>query len=296
NKNENEDHHYIDPKLIQCVNDRADNYIESEYVHAIRSKYASQLHSQLPLKLDNSTDLYGYCFVIPIYTFKRYVVGDIHAFCRRFGFTFLHSNKSLFRITCPELQRAYIQFSSEEIKKREYQLRTDLTKDLRQCAEDLHEISATLAELDLSSSYAQLSLDRHYVRPHVLDETDYSKCNVLHIRNGRHPMVEMGNSFSLASFVPNDCLMDNSKRTFVITGANMSGKSTYIRTAALLVIMAQAGLFVPASEMTFAIVDQLFSRVGSTDQIAKDQSSFMVEMNECSHILKFCVCVYVYIC
>ncbi|ETO32268.1 DNA mismatch repair protein MutS [Reticulomyxa filosa] len=154
------------------------------------------------------------------------------------------------------------------------------------CIEDLHEISATLAELDVYSSYAQLSLDRHYTRPQVLDGTDDSTCNVLSIQNARHPMVEMGSSFSLTSFVPNDCIMDNSKRTFIITGANMSGKSTYIRTTALLVIMAQAGLYVPATEMTTSIVDQLFSRVGSTDQIVKDQSSFMVEMNECSYILK----------
>lgn len=108
---------------------------------------------------------------------------------------------------------------------------------------------------------------------------------MIHIRDGRHPVVEqfVKNSY----FVPNDAELDtNHNRLMLITGPNMAGKSTYMRQVALIVLMAQLGSFVPAAEARIGVVDKIFTRVGASDDLASGQSTFMLEMNEVSYILK----------
>jgi len=108
---------------------------------------------------------------------------------------------------------------------------------------------------------------------------------VLQIRDGRHPVIER--VLTTERFVPNDTLLDDGdNRLLIITGPNMAGKSTYIRQVALITIMAQMGSFVPAQEARIGIVDRLFTRIGSADNLSQGQSTFMVEMREVAHILK----------
>jgi DNA mismatch repair protein MutS len=118
-----------------------------------------------------------------------------------------------------------------------------------------------------------------YVKPIV------NSGNIINIKDGRHPIVERGLKDSL--FVPNDTYLNTDDSRFsIITGPNMAGKSTYMRQTAIIVLMAQVGSFVPASYCEVGIVDAIFTRVGASDDLASGQSTFMVEMNEVSHILK----------
>jgi DNA mismatch repair protein MutS len=143
---------------------------------------------------------------------------------------------------------------------------------------DLHRVARAVGELDALASFADLAQHRGYVRPTVDDST------VLLVRDGRHPVLErlLGERF-----VPNDTELDaTDQRLLVLTGPNMSGKSTYMRQVGLLVVLAQAGSFVPARFARIGLVDRLFTRMGFTDEIGRGKSSFMVEMTEVAEILR----------
>ncbi len=145
-------------------------------------------------------------------------------------------------------------------------------------SEEIYRVAAATSLIDVLASLATLAKKNHYVRPQVDEST------LLRIQNGRHPIIEKSLGFS--TFIPNDTLMDSDEnQLFLITGPNMAGKSTYIRQVALIVILAQMGSFVPADSAHIGIVDKLFSRIGATDDIAKGQSTFMVEMTETANIL-----------
>jgi len=144
----------------------------------------------------------------------------------------------------------------------------------------LQEIAKSVAVMDVLSSIADLALERRYCRPTVTDS------DILSIVEGRHPVVEI---ISERGFIPNDLEMTGSEnQVIIITGPNMGGKSTFIRQVALITIMAQAGLYVPASKATIGVVDRVFTRVGSSDNLAKGQSTFLVEMKETAKILNNC--------
>ena len=136
-----------------------------------------------------------------------------------------------------------------------------------------------LAELDLIVSLAELAHDRGYCRP-LIDNGD-----LIAIRGGRHPVIE---AMDLRErFVPNDAALDNREnRLLIITGPNMAGKSTFMRQVALITLMSQIGSFVPAEEATIGVVDRIFTRVGASDNLARGQSTFMVEMTETANILR----------
>jgi DNA mismatch repair protein MutS len=142
----------------------------------------------------------------------------------------------------------------------------------------IHRVGRAIGELDALVTFAHLAQTRGYVRPTVDDSTD------LLIREGRHPVLErlLGEAF-----VPNDLdLEPHARRMLVLTGPNMSGKSTYMRQVGLLVVLAQAGSFVPAKFARVGLVTQLFTRMGFTDEIGRGKSSFMVEMSEVAEILR----------
>lgn len=149
-----------------------------------------------------------------------------------------------------------------------------------------------LEELDVTLSFAELAVNNDWKRPTVLDSMEYS------VINGRHPTVELGLNTSGRLFMPNSIHLDVTKGLQqVITGPNMGGKSTFLRQAALISILAQAGSFVPADSATLGIVDKIFSRVGAKDDLYHDRSTFMVEMLETADILsraspKSLVCYY----
>ena len=137
-----------------------------------------------------------------------------------------------------------------------------------------------LAALDVAAAMAELAVSSNYVRPMLTDEPSFA------IEGGRHPVVEAALSKQGgAGFVPNDCDLGTERRLWLLTGPNMAGKSTFLRQNALIVVMAQAGSFVPARTATIGIVDRLFSRVGAADDLARGRSTFMVEMVETAAIL-----------
>ena len=139
-------------------------------------------------------------------------------------------------------------------------------------------LAAGIAVVDVVASLAEVASRHRYVRP-VIDQG-----NIINIRNGRHPVVER--HLGAGGFVPNDVYLANDDvRVVVLTGPNMAGKSTYIRQAAIIVLMAQIGSFVPADEATIGLVDRIFTRVGLQDDLATGQSTFMVEMVETAAIL-----------
>ena len=169
--------------------------------------------------------------------------------------------------------------AEDKRKEREYDLfvriRDDVAKEIRR----IQKTASLLADLDAIVSLAEVAEKYNYCCPRVDDE------DIIEIKDGKHPVVER---MSLADgFVPNDTNLDCDKNRFlIITGPNMAGKSTYIRQVALIVLMAQMGSFVPASEARIGIVDRIFTRVGATDSLARGQSTFMVEMTEVANILK----------
>jgi DNA mismatch repair protein MutS len=161
----------------------------------------------------------------------------------------------------------------------EYELFCDVRSTVADASERVQSLADALAELDVLVSFATVAAEYDYCRPVVTDPGDGT--DGIHVTDGRHPVVER----SEASFVPNDTHLDSETRLAVITGPNMSGKSTYMRQVALVTILAQAGSFVPAAEAHIEVVDRVFTRVGASDDIAGGRSTFMVEMTELADIL-----------
>ncbi|MDE6732388.1 MAG: DNA mismatch repair protein MutS [Oscillospiraceae bacterium] len=144
---------------------------------------------------------------------------------------------------------------------------------------EVQETAGAAARLDALCSFAQVSLEYGYVKPEITLDP------VIDIRDGRHPVIEK--MMQDHSFTPNDVLLDNyDNRLLIITGPNMSGKSTFMRQTALIVLMAQIGCFVPAKYAKIGVVDKIFTRVGASDDLTAGQSTFMVEMNEVAEILR----------
>ncbi|MBE6552959.1 MAG: DNA mismatch repair protein MutS [Ruminococcaceae bacterium] len=169
--------------------------------------------------------------------------------------------------------------AADKICALEYELFQKVRNFVSEQSARIQRTAALLAELDAYLSLATVASKNKYVRPEV-DESD-----VIEIRDGRHPVVEQ--FVKDTYFVPNDVLLDtNQNRLMLITGPNMAGKSTYMRQVALITVMAQIGSFVPASEARIGVVDKVFTRVGASDDLASGQSTFMLEMNEVSYILK----------
>ena len=170
--------------------------------------------------------------------------------------------------------------AEERLTRLEFEVFCQVREYVLAQADRLRRTASAIARLDALASYAETADRENYCRPDVLagDVTEIS------IKDGRHPVVEKMNASG--DFVPNDVLLDcNDNLLLVITGPNMAGKSTYMRQVALMILMAQAGSFVPASEAKMSIVDKLFTRVGASDDLASGQSTFMVEMSEVANII-----------
>ncbi|NLB18440.1 MAG: DNA mismatch repair protein MutS, partial [Syntrophomonadaceae bacterium] len=161
----------------------------------------------------------------------------------------------------------------------EHHIFQDIKQLLQESIEDIKNLSSQLAQIDALISLAEAAFVNHYTRPKI------KRRGAISIKGGRHPMVEK--MLREVRFVPNDCTLDpEGHRLGIVTGPNMGGKSTFLRQAALIVIMAQMGSFVPADEATIGLVDQVFTRVGASDDLSSGKSTFMVEMVEVANILK----------
>ncbi|MED4968500.1 DNA mismatch repair protein MutS [Parageobacillus toebii] len=169
-------------------------------------------------------------------------------------------------------KEALILEAEEKSIELEYELFVDIRERVKQYIPRLQSLAKTISELDVLQSFATVSEERHYVKPQFSDNRE------LIIQAGRHPVVEK--VLGAQTYVPNDCYMNKERELLLITGPNMSGKSTYMRQIALTAIMAQIGCFVPAEKAVLPIFDQVFTRIGAADDLVSGQSTFMVEMLE----------------
>lgn len=161
--------------------------------------------------------------------------------------------------------------AEENIIDLEYKLFCSIKSLVKDEVPLLNATADALSEIDALVSLSVCSEEYNLVRPNITDE------HVIDIKNGRHPVVEV---VSKSEYVPNDCLLSNGINTLLITGPNMSGKSTYMRQMAIIVIMAQMGSFVPCESATLPIIDKIFTRIGASDDLVSGESTFMVEMKE----------------
>lgn len=185
------------------------------------------------------------------------------------------------RYITPELkEKENLVFSAEtKINKLEYEEFRRIRSSIEPQIPDLQKASAAVASLDVLISFAKVASDNGYVKPVVNDG------DVIDIRNGRHPAVEQ--LLGAGMFVSNDTLLDmDSRSMLIITGPNMSGKSTYMRQTAVIVLMAQIGCFVPADSAVIGAVDRIFTRIGASDNLSYGQSTFYIEMSELAGILR----------
>ncbi len=168
-------------------------------------------------------------------------------------------------------KEALVLNAEEKIIELEYNLFIDIKEEIKKEIFNLKAIARDLAELDALISLATCADDYSLVRPEIIEERR------IEIVDGRHPVVER---VSKAEYVPNDCLMSEDVNTLLITGPNMSGKSTYMRQLAIIIIMAQMGSFVPCKSAKLPIFDKIFTRIGASDDLVSGESTFMVEMKE----------------
>lgn len=187
------------------------------------------------------------------------------------------------RYTTERLQQleAELNESSTKILELERDLFVEIRSSLAKYIPYLLQVADEIANTDAAASFAQAAIEHNWVRPEIEESTHFE------IKDGRHPVVE--NHLPTGEFVPNDALLSAGDETIpsfaLITGPNMAGKSTYLRQNALIALLAQTGSFVPASRARLGIVDRIFCRVGASDNLAKGESTFLVEMTETANIL-----------
>ena len=173
-------------------------------------------------------------------------------------------------------KEALILRAEEKILSLEYKLFSSVRNTLKNYTYELQTLAKTLAELDMMLAFTKVSNDNKYVRPHLNEN------GIINIKDGRHPVIETNLQMN---YIPNDLNMNENDSILLITGPNMSGKSTYMRQIALIAIMAQIGCFVPCKSADIPIFDQIFTRIGASDDIVSGQSTFMVEMMEVNNAI-----------
>lgn len=198
-----------------------------------------------------------------------------------FEYTRKQSLSNAERFITPELKdmESKILSAQDKIQKLEYVLFTQVRNEIKKEVHLIQDVSKIIARVDVYQSLAMLASENSYVRPVFNDQ------KIMDIKEGRHGVIEkvMGNG----KYVPNDVSIDENSPVVLITGPNMGGKSTYMRQVALIVIMAQIGSFVPAKYANLTIFDQIFTRIGASDDLISGQSTFMVEMLEANNALRF---------
>ncbi len=183
------------------------------------------------------------------------------------------------RFITPELKEkeALILEAEEKSTELEYGLFSAIREHVKEYIPRLQKLAKMVSELDVLQCFATISEERHYVKPIFSDE------GRMLLKEGRHPVVEK--VMNSDRYIPNDCEMNKEREMLLITGPNMSGKSTYMRQIALTAILAQIGCFVPATEAILPIFDQVFTRIGAADDLVSGQSTFMVEMLEAKNAI-----------
>lgn len=185
--------------------------------------------------------------------------------------------KNAERFITPELKafEDKVLTAQEQALALEKQLFDGVLKNLQTALPQLQKAAKAAAALDVLSTFSALAKERNFVRPEFADYP------AIHIENGRHPVVEQ----QVRHFTANHTNLDHKHRLMLLTGPNMGGKSTYMRQVALIVLLAHTGCFVPADAATIGAIDQIFTRIGASDDLASNRSTFMVEMSETAYIL-----------
>nr|WP_039809038.1 DNA mismatch repair protein MutS [Jeotgalibacillus malaysiensis] len=184
------------------------------------------------------------------------------------------------RYITPELKEkeTLILEAEEKSVELEQQIFQVVREHVKQEIPRIQQLAKEISEIDVLQSFAFVSEKRHYVKP------VFSKTKQLDIQEGRHPVIEK--VMNMNEYVPNSCKMDKERSMLLITGPNMSGKSTFMRQIALISVMAQMGCFVPADYAELPVFDRIFTRIGAADDLVSGQSTFMVEMLEAKHALE----------
>lgn len=182
------------------------------------------------------------------------------------------------RFISPELKEkeALILNAEEKIIDLEYNLFNEIKETIKKSLTDLKDTAEVISELDALTSLAVCAEEYHFVRPTLNED------HKIDIKDGFHPVIER---VSNHAYVRNDCLMDKNINTLLITGPNMSGKSTFMRQLAIIVLLAQIGSYVPATSATLPIMDKIFTRIGASDDLVSGESTFMVEMKEAKNAI-----------
>lgn len=182
------------------------------------------------------------------------------------------------RFISPELKEkeALILNAEEKIIELEYKLFNEIKETIKKSLTDLKDTAEVISELDAITSLAVCAEEYHFIRPTLNEE------HKIEIKDGFHPVIER---VSNHAYVRNDCLMSKNINTLLITGPNMSGKSTFMRQLAIIVLLAQIGSYVPATSATLPIIDKIFTRIGASDDLVSGESTFMVEMKEAKNAI-----------
>ena len=205
--------------------------------------------------------------------------GNIKEIKEEFGYVRKQTISNCERYITPLLKEKedLILNAEDKINKLEYDLFIEIKEKIKDYIKDLQIVGKELAYLDVMQSLSTVCEENGYVRPVITDESE------IKIIDGRHPVVE---KVIKEDYIKNDFILDKNTNVLIITGPNMSGKSTYMRSLAVIVIMAQMGSFVPAKEATLPIFDKIFTRIGASDDLVGGESTFMVEMKESANALK----------
>ncbi|ETI27360.1 hypothetical protein G647_09550 [Cladophialophora carrionii CBS 160.54] len=247
-------------------------------LHVEKANLADGLRKQLraPTLILKSTPGLGHiCHIRSATGFDREALEALHA-------RMVSSSKSTrsFYLTDWTRLGRQIDQAITNIRDEEKRIFTSLRQLVIKNLVKLRHNAAVMDELDVASGFATLAREQEWVRPILSSGTE------LKIIGGRHPTVKLGLEEQGRSFVSNNLVLDHNERVWLVTGPNMGGKSTFLRQNALLIILAQAGSYVPAVHAEIGLVDQIFSRIGAADDLFRDQSTFMVEMLETAAILK----------
>lgn len=191
-----------------------------------------------------------------------------------FEFLFRQDLKNAARYTTADLENINLKLaeSTEWIESREKEIFENLSKKLLEIGQDINQYALVSAQLDLFSNFAKLAIENNYTKPIITDQNDFD------IKEGRHPILDKLLKDQGKQFVANDCNL--SKCVMFMTGPNMAGKSTYLRQQALIILLAHIGMYVPAHSAKIGIVDHMFSRIGTNDNLMEGNSTFMMEMIE----------------
>ncbi|MEM7617273.1 MAG: DNA mismatch repair protein MutS, partial [Pseudomonadota bacterium] len=246
----------------------------SHAIMQLRDKYREMTNIQ-SLKI-NKNNIIGYYIEVPS--------GQANKICIE-QFVHRQTMVSAVRFTTEELQdlEQKIISASDNLLNLELEIFNELTINIMEHAPHIALTCNAVAELDVVSNFAFVAHENNYVKP-IIDNS-----YIFNISKGRHPVVELSNKNKLANstteFIANDCDLSDNQKLLLITGPNMAGKSTYLRQNALIAIMAQIGCYVPAENAHIGVIDQLYSRIGASDELANGRSTFMVEMSETAAIL-----------